>query len=322
MNIAYLIKVRPDLEQIVPADVESYVQIYANENGVYTETDLRKITKADAFVISMEPVNEQILAAAERLKIVQRLGVGYETIDLEAVARRQIPACNIDGVNKEAVAEHNMALILSLAKKLPEAVNYTQQADWPSARALTRDAFELKGCTIGIIGLGDTGSSLAKRAYGFEMKIVYNDVRDVNSDIAERVGASRVTKEQLLSTADIVCVCTDLNNSTRNMIDADAIALMRPETTFLCCARGGIVDELALAQALKKGQILQAGIDVFETEPAGLGNPLLGLPNCMVTSHVAGVTHPTAMRTWDWAHENVRAVVTRGERPRWIKNGV
>lgn len=125
MNIGYLIKVLPRLEEIVPADVESYVQIYADENGVYTEADLGKITKVDAFIISMEPVNEQILAATERLKIVQRLGVGYETIDLEAVARRQIPACNIDGVNKEAVAEHNMALILSLAKKLPEAINFT-----------------------------------------------------------------------------------------------------------------------------------------------------------------------------------------------------
>ena len=322
MNIGYLIKVLPGLEEIVPADVESYVQIYADENGVYTAADLGKITKVDAFIISMEPVNEQILAATERLKIVQRLGVGYETIDLEAVARRQIPACNIDGVNKEAVAEHNMALILSLAKKLPEAINFTQKSDWPSARELTRKAFELKGCTIGIIGFGDTGSSLAKRAHGFEMKIVYNEVRDVNGDIAEQVSATRVSKEQLLSTADIVCVCTDLNDSTRYMIDADAIALMRPETTFLCCARGGIVDEPALAQALKKGKIAQAGIDVFETEPVEPDNPLLGLPNCIVTSHVAGATYPTTMRTWEWAHENIRAVVNRGERPRWIKNGV
>ncbi len=322
MKIAYLIKVRPDLKEIVPSDVDRYVQIFANQDGVYETKDLDKVSEVDAFIISMEPVNEQILAAAENLKIVQRLGVGYETIDLQATANRQIPACNIDGVNKEAVAEHNMALILALAKKLPQAIDFTQQANWAAARDLTQRAFELKGCKLGIIGFGDTGSSLAKRASAFEMQIIYNEIRSINEDIARELNATHVSKEELFHEADIICICTDLNDSTKGMINSDALTLMRPHTTFLCCARGGIVDEDALAVALKTGQIAQAGIDVFDIEPITASNPLIGLPNCLVTSHVAGVTHPTAMRTWEWAHDNVRAVVLRGERPKWIKNGV
>ncbi|MEM7251393.1 MAG: NAD(P)-dependent oxidoreductase [Pseudomonadota bacterium] len=322
MKIGYLIKVRPDLADIVPEDVDEYVQVFADDNGVYQDEDLEKIKDVDAFIIGMEPVNEQILAATSKLRIVQRLGVGYETLDLDATAKRQIPACNIEGVNKEAVAEHNMMLMLALAKKLPDASRFTEAADWPSARTLTSSAFELKGKTLGIIGFGNTGSSLAKRAAPFEMNIIYNDLLDVNSDVAQALGAKKVERDDVFRNADIVCICTDLNDTSRNMVNEETIAMMGPTTTFICCARGGIVDEPALANALKEGRIAQAGVDVFDIEPIKADNPLIGLPNCILTAHVAGVAHETTMRIWDWAHENVRAVVQRNERPQWIRNGV
>ena len=323
MKIGYLIRVRPDLEDIIPEDVESYVRIHAGDDGLYNEEDLAKIKDVDAFVIGMEPVNEQILGAAEKLKIVQRLGVGYETLDLEATAKRQIPACNIEGVNKEAVAEHAMMLILALAKKLPQASAFTQSADWAAARKLTSQTFELKGRTLGIIGFGNTGSSLAKRAHPFEMDIIYNDIVDgINTDLANQLGARSVSQEELLRTADIISICTNLNDTSRKMINAETIATMQPHAVFVCCARGGIIDEEALAKALTDGQIAAAGIDVFEIEPVPADTPLLTLENCIVTSHVAGVAHDTTMRFWEWAHDYVRAVVQRGERPQWIRNGV
>ena len=322
MKIGYLIKVRPDLEDIVPEDVEEYVQVSVGENGLYSDEDLEKVKDVDAFIIGMEPVNEQILSAATNVKIAQRLGVGYETFDLKATAERQIPACNIEGVNKEAVAEHNMALMLALSKKLPQASALTESADWPAARTLSDGAFELKGLTLGIVGFGDTGSSLAKRARPFEMDIIYSEIREVNEDVASQLGAKRVSHEELFKTSDIVCICTNLNDTSRNLVNSEALALMNSRTTLICCARGGILDEAAVASALKSGQILQAGIDVFETEPIEPGNPLIGIDNCILTSHVAGVTKPTSARIWEWAHENVRAVVVKGERPRWIRNGV
>ena len=322
MKIGYLIKVRPDLEDIVPEDVEEYVQVSVGENGLYSDEDLEKVIDVDAFIIGMEPVNEQILSAATNVKIAQRLGVGYETFDLKATAERQIPACNIEGVNKEAVAEHNMALMLALSKKLPQASALTESADWSAARTLSDGAFELKGLTLGIVGFGDTGSSLAKRARPFEMDIIYSEIREVNEGVANQLGAKRVSHEELFKTSDIVCICTNLNDTSRNLVNGEALALMNSRTTLICCARGGILDEAAVASALKSGQILQAGIDVFETEPIEPGNPLIGIDNCILTSHVAGVTKPTSARIWEWAHENVRAVVVKGERPRWIRNGV
>jgi phosphoglycerate dehydrogenase-like enzyme len=321
VKIAYLIRVRPDLEDIVPDDVE-HVVVQVGDDGRYDDAALALVADAEAFVIGMEPVNEQILAAAPNLKIVQRLGVGYETLDLEATAKRAIPACNIEGVNKEAVAEHAMALILSLAKNLPAASAFTREADWASARMLTTRSFELKGKRLGIIGLGNTGTALARRARAFEMEILCNDARSLDSALIGDLGARVAGKEEILSTSDIVSVNTDLNETSRGMIGADQLAMMQPHAMLVCCARGGIIDEPALAEALTEGRIAGAGIDVFETEPVLADNPLLGVPNCIVTAHVAGVAKDTTARIWEWAHENVRAVVTRGEKPRWVRNGI
>ncbi len=322
VKIAYLLRVRPDLEDITPDDVEG-IRIQVGDDGLYTDEDLAKLADIDAFIIGMEPVNEQILAAAPKLKIVQRLGVGYETLDLKAIASRNIPACNLEGVNKEAVAEHSMAFMLSLAKRLNEAQSYTKSADWLSARKLTGSAFELKGKSLGIVGFGNTGSSLAKRAHAFEMNLMYNDLHDdINAELAQRLGARKVDKETLYREADFINISVDLNDQSRNMINAEALGMMRPGSMLICCARGGVVDEQALADALINKRLAAAAIDVFEVEPILPDNPLLALDNCLLTSHVAGVASDTTARIWEWAHENVRAVVQRGERAQWIRNGL
>jgi phosphoglycerate dehydrogenase-like enzyme len=320
VKIAYLAKARPDLQARIPKDVQS-VFLEAGPGGVYSESALKQVADVDALVVSMEPVNEQILAACKKLKIVQRLGVGYETLDLEAAAKRRIPCCNIEGVNKEAVAEHGLALMLALSKHLLEANRFTHEGKWNEARILTKDVFELKGKTLGIVGLGNTGSTLAKRAKALEMRVIYNDVRPIDPRVIEETGAQFVEKEQLFRTADIVSVNTDLNDQSAQMIDAKALGMMRPSTLLICCARGGIIDEPALRDALNSGQIAGAGIDVFAPEPILKDNPLLSAKNIIVTSHVAGVTDETTQRIFDWAHENVRRVLL-GEKPRWVRNGV
>ena len=144
----------------------------------------------------------------------------------------------------------------------------------------------------------------------------------MNADLAKTLGAKAVSREELLKTADVVSISVNLNDSSRRMIDADAIALMQAHALLICCARGGIIDEHALATALREGKIAGAGIDVFEIEPIRKDNPLIGCPNCILTAHVAGVAHETTMRIWQWAHDNLRAVIQRGERPQWIRNGV
>ena len=320
MKIAYLAKARPDLQARIPKDVQSVI-LEAGPGGVYSEAALKQVADVDALVVSMEPVNEQILAACKKLRIVQRLGVGYETLDLEAAAQRRIPCCNIEGVNKEAVAEHGMALILALSKRLLEADRLTRAAKWNDARVLSGHNFELAGKTLGIIGLGNTGSSLARRAKALEMKVIYNDVRAIDPHVLEETGARFAEKDELFRSADIVSVNTDLSAQSANMIDARALSLMQPHALLVCCARGGIVDEPALRDALNAGKIAGAGIDVFDPEPILKDNALLSAKNIIVTSHVAGVTDETTQRIFDWAHENIRRVL-RGEKPRWVRNGV
>jgi phosphoglycerate dehydrogenase-like enzyme len=321
MKIAYLLKARPDLEGNILGDVDA-VRIEAGKDGLYMADDLGRVRDMDAFIVHKEPVNDQILAAAHGLRIVQRLGAGYETLDLEALARRKIPACNIEGVNKDAVAEHTMMFILALAKQFLPIQAHTQAVDWQSAHKLTAHSFEVKGKTLGIIGFGHTGSALAIRAHAFDMEILYNDLVDVNTDLASRLGARRVDKATLFAQSDFVSISADLNQHSRGMINAATLDQMQPNARLVCCARGGIIDELALADALKAGTITAAAIDVFEAEPILPENPLIGLENCLLTAHVAGVASDTMARIWEWAHDNVRAVVLRGERPRWIRNGL
>jgi len=321
VKIGYLMQNRPDYLHRLLTEVPHAI-VGARPDGTYAPHDLARLVDADALIVSAEPVTDALLAACPRVRIVQRLGVGYENVDLEATRRRGIPTCNLAGVNKEAVAEHGMLLLLALARRFVEAEGLTQAGRWREAQPLGHDAVELKGKTLGIVGLGDTGASLARRARAFEMDIVYNDVRPIDPPLVAALGARFLEKDELYRTADFVSVNVDYNATSANLIDARALGLMRPHARLICCARGGIVDEAALAAALNEGRLAGAGIDVFGEEPVPPGNPLLTARNVVLTSHVAGITEDSVARMFHWAHENVRAVVERGARPRWVVNSV
>lgn len=321
MKVAILTKARPELMARIPPDLP-YVLVEAGPDGRYSPEALAKVADVDAFLVSAEPVHEQLLAAAPRLKIVQRMGVGYNTLDLEACHKRGVPCCNVAGVNKEAVAEHGMTLIAALAKNLREAEALTRKGDWAGARVLTRRSFELNGRTIGIVGLGDTGSNLARRAKAFNMRILYNDIRRIDPLLVAELEATFMEKDELFRSADVVSINTDLNDETHGMVDARRLALMKPTALLVCCARGHIIDEAALREALDAGRIAGAGIDVFSEEPLDPANPLLGAKNCLLTAHIAGVNPETGIRSITMSLENVRAVVERGQKPKWVVNGV
>jgi phosphoglycerate dehydrogenase-like enzyme len=298
------------------------VIVEAGPDGKYRAESLAQVADVDAFMVSAEPIHEQILAAAKKLKIVQRLGVGYDSLDLEAAKKRNIPCCNVAGVNKEAVAEHTLGLILALSKNLKEADRLTREANWGEARMLTKRSFELKGKTLGIVGFGAIGTSLARRAKAFEMQIVYNDIREIDPKEIEATGARFLEKPALFRTADIVSIHTTLNPTTRGVVDAQLIGLMKPTALLTCAARGGIVDEAALRDALNAGKIAGAGMDVFTVEPILPGNPLLQAKNLLLTSHLAGLSIESGKRSMTWALDNVRRVVERGEKPQWVVNGL
>ena len=322
-NIAYLVSYRPDFAERIRREIGAEPLIVASDgNGLYSEEALAKLADVDALIVANEPVTEQVFAACGKLKIVQRLGVGYENVDLDAATRRGIPCCNLAGVNKEAVAEHCMAMILALARNLVPTDAKTRASQWQEARMGMGGVFELKGKALGIIGFGDIGSNLAKRARAFDMDIFYNDIRPIDDRVVESVGAKFLEKDALYATADIISINVNFNETAAGMIDAKALSLMKPGGYLICCARGGIVDEHALRDALNEGRLAGAGIDVFAEEPFPEDNPLLAAKNVLLTPHIAGASRETAQRSLQYAHDNVRRVVERGGKPRWAVNGV
>ncbi len=323
MKIAYFMKQEADIAKLAPADVQ-WFKVSARADGSYDPADLNKLADVDAIMVWSEPITPAVIAAAPQLKIVQRFGAGFDVLAsvLELTKGKKIPCCNVEGVNKVSVAEHGMLLMLAVAKQLNEMQAHTRAARWPRELRPDIAQFELDGKTLGIVGLGNTGMELAKRARAFGMRIVYNDVRRIDPVAVARVEATHLDKDELFRTADIISINTDLNPSSRTMIDARSLGLMKPAAVLICCARGGIIDEAALRDALDNGRLAGAGLDVYSPEPIRPDNVLLGAKNIVMTPHTAGVTAQSIQRSYAWAHENVRRVVERGEAPQWVVNGM
>lgn len=322
MKVAFLMNNRPDYVQRIPRELD-WVQVYAGPDGVYADEMLAKVADVDALIGSIrDPVHEQLLAAAPRVKIVQRMGVGYDNVDTEAAARRNIPVCNLADVNKDALGEHGMCLMLALARRLPENHRLTQAGDWAGARALCDDTFELQGRTLGILGFGKSGYELARRAWAFGMHIVFYNRSQVDARLREAMDAEERSLEDLFREADFLSINVSLNPSTRNLVDGRLLDLMKPSAYLINLARGGIVDEQALADRLNAGKLAGAGFDAFSVEPVTADNPLLQAQHVVLTSHIAGTTAECTDREVGWALANVRRYLVDKRPPRWIVNGV
>ncbi len=321
MKLAYFMRDEADIARLAPNDA-TWFKVSARADGTYDPSDLAKLSPVEAILVWSEPITQAVIAAAPRLRIVQRFGAGYDVLAsvLDLTRERGIWCCNVEGVNKVPVAEHGMLLMLALAHRLDEMQVATRAARWPRQLRPDIPAFELDGKTLGIVGLGNTGVELARRARAFGMHIVYNDIRPIDAATVAALDARFLEKDALFREADVISINTDLNASSRTMIDARALGLMKPSALLICCARGGIIDEQALREALDSGRIAGAGLDVYSPEPIRADNPLIDARNCVLTPHVAGVVRESLQRSYDWAHENVRGVLERGATPRWIVN--
>jgi len=322
MKVAYLLRGKPDHRYRIARvpDHPPHVIIEAPADGVYTPAQLAQVADVDALLVSNGPVNAQVLAAAKNLKIVQRTGAGTDVLDLEAITRRGVPACNNRGTNSRRVADFYLAYLLNLMRRAPWLYAHTAALRWDEARLAAQQGLELEGKRLGIVGMGAIGFQLARRAHACDMEIVYHNRRPAPSEQA--VAARRLPLDELLGTADAVAVCAPLTEETRGMIDARALALMKPSAYLICCARGGIVDEAALREALEAGRLAGAGIDNYTHEPLLPDNPLVGAPNALLSAHNASTVADGSMRSLLWALENVRAYVEDGVRPRNVLNGL
>lgn len=246
-----------------------------------------RVADVDALIVRSETkVTAQILDAAPRLAVVGRAGVGVDNIDVLAATARGVYVVNAPLGNIVAAAEHALALALTLLRRITDADRSVRAGEWTRSKFIGR---ELRGKTLGLVGIGRVGSEVARRAAAFEMRVIAHDPFATEAS-ARAAGAQLVELDELLRGADLISLHTPLTDKTRNLIDAEALAKMKPSAVLVNCARGEVVDLAALAAALEAGTIAGAALDVYPDEPLPADSPIRHAPRTVLTPHIAGST--------------------------------
>src|SRR5919198_1115756 len=259
----------------------------------------------------------EFFRAAPKLRLVQLLSAGYDRVDVEAARKAGVPVANNGGANATAVAEHTLMLILAVLKRLVQLHNDVVAGKWRVGNLAETRVYELAGKTLGIIGLGNIGKKVARRAAAFDMRVQYYDIARLTEDQEDALGVRFVLFTELLRTSDVVTLHVPLNEVTRNMIGARELAMMQRHAILINTCRGPVVDENALHQALTTKQIAAAGLDVMVEEPPKTDHPLFKLENITLTPHTAGPTWENWTRAFRNGYDNIQRVA-KGGKPMWV----
>ena len=280
-----------------------------DEPAVPRDALLREVRDANGiFALITEKIDAEVMEAAPFLKVVSNMAVGFDNIAIKEATRRKIPVGNTPGVLTEATADLAFTLMLAAARRLGEAVNYIREGRWQTWVPFELTGMDLHGKTLGLIGMGRIGAAVARRARGFDMRVLYHN-RKRQPETEAETGAQYVSLEELLAQSDFVSIHTPLNEETRHFINAERLRRMKPTAMLINTARGGTVDPQALYDALKNGVIAYAALDVTEPEPIPLDYPLLSLPNCLIIPHLGSATRSTRLKMATMAAQNVVAGV-------------
>ena len=287
-----------------------------------TEAGLARVAaEAHGILFRITPsCTESLMAACKKLRVVGRHGVGLDTVDIPAATRLGVAVVHAPGSNSQAVAEHALMLMLMCAKRALQIDKATRAGDW-SMKQLTGNAgnVELAGRTLGIVGVGNIGRRVAKFAGALGMTVLGYDKYVPDDEVRRRGAEPQASLEALLPQADVLTCHTPLTPETKHMINAKTLALLKRGAIFVNTSRGPVQEERALFEALTRGHLAAAGLDVFEEEPTPLDNPVLNLPNVVCSSHVAGVTlEANRQMAMQVSGEMLR--VLRGERPNVLVN--
>jgi glyoxylate reductase len=280
---------------------------------------LKAVSNADGLLTMLtERIDAPLLDLAPNLRIVANMAVGYDNIDIAAATERGVIVTNTPGVLVEATAELAFALLLASARRLVEGERIVREGRWPPWRPDFHLGKQLAGATLGIVGLGAIGEAVARRARGFDMRLVHFS-RTRRSAVERELGLTYLSLEELLGQSDFVTLHIALTPETRHLIGAEQLALMKQDAILINTARGPIVDQAALVEALKEHRIGGAALDVFEVEPLPPNDPLLRLDNVLVAPHIGSATLATRTRMADLAVDNLIAYF-KGERPLTMVN--
>ena len=268
---------------------------------------------ADFIMVYRAPLPDEVLRAADKARLVQLLAAGYDSMNLPLMRALEVPCANNGGANSWAVADHAVLLMLALYKQQMHTDPATRQGQW-SAPITGSNTFEMADKLVGVLGIGNIGRQVARRVQGFDARVQYYDMYPLDEERERELGVSSVSIDELFRTSDIVTCHTPLTPQTHHIVNADRLALMKPTAVLINTSRGPVVDETALIDALQRGTIAGAGLDVFEKEPVDPDNPLLTMDNVVVTPHIAGTTWNTWFRRAEFAYQNMQRV-WNGEAP-------
>jgi lactate dehydrogenase-like 2-hydroxyacid dehydrogenase len=289
------------------------LELWDDDLPVPREVLLEKVANSDGlYCLLTERIDDELLAAAPDLKVVSNMAVGYDNIDVAACTARGIPVGNTPGVLTETTADLTWALLMAAARRIVEGVDYVREDRWKTWGPLLLLGPDVYGATLGIVGMGRIGKAVARRARGFNMRILYHDCRAVDT-VDEDLDAICVDLEELLTESDFVTLHVSLTPDTYHMIGAEELRRMKPTAVLINAARGGVVDPDALTEALRSGQIAYAALDVTEPEPLPAGHALVKLPNCIVVPHIGSASVAARTKMATMAAENLLAGL-RGER--------
>jgi len=252
-----------------------------------------------------------IQAARHRLKVISQMAVGFDNVDVPAATAARIPVGNTPGVLTDTTADFAFALLMAAARRISEGERFVRAGKWRTWGPTLLMGQDIHGATLGIIGMGRIGLAMARRAAGFDMRVIYADRDDVPE--ANTIGARRRTFDEALAESDFLSLHTPLTDETHHLINADALKRMKPTAVLINTARGPVVDPRALAHALANGTIAYAALDVTEPEPIPMESPLLTLDNCLIVPHIASSSIATRTRMAVMAAENLLAGLA-GER--------
>jgi glyoxylate reductase len=303
----YKIFVTRSIPEIAQKKLEAYydVEMWDSEIPVPRDVLESKITEIDGlFCLLTEKIDEDLLSRSKNLKVISNMAVGYNNIDIEAASTRGISVTNTPGVLTETTADLTFALLMASARRIVEASDYIRKGQWQTWSPMELTGQDIFGATLGIIGMGRIGEAVAKRAKGFDMKVLYHN-RSRKLEAENQLGIEYTELHLLLKEADYVCVLTPLTSETKGLIGAQELQLMKNSAILINTARGGIVDEHALYEALTNGGIWAAGLDVFDQEPVDLNHPLLTLPNVVTLPHIGSASIKTRTAMAELAANNL-----------------
>ncbi len=288
------------------------VTLWEDELPPPYETLLEMVREVDGLLCLLtDTIDAQLMDSAQNLKVISNLAVGYDNIEVASATERGLPVGNTPGVLTETSADLAFALLMATARRLIEAERYIKEGKWETWHPTVLTGQDVYGATLGIVGLGRIGQAVAKRAKGFNMRLLYHGGSD--NVAASELGAEEVSLDDLLKTSDFVSLHVPLTDKTKHLIGARELGLMKETAVLINTARGGVVDAKVLVRALKQGEIWAAGLDVTDPEPIPLDDELLTLDNCVILPHIGSASIGTREQMAMLAVENVLAGVN-GER--------